>query len=156
MYFHRAWTHLCTAAQRACGPARTPLGNTTRPARESDLPSLQPSCVPPPRDVFTTSRRTFQGLDARGAPRKPPLPQEETLAGAARLLLWTVPETAEPLLMSTLYEALIHDFLNILLISPLQRPEVKKLHKNVLAIYCRRSKTLKRAPSHSLSHCLFT
>lgn len=53
--------------------------------------------------------------------------------------------------MSTLYEALIHDFLNILLISPLQRPEVKKLHKNVLAIYCRCSKTLTRAPSHWLS-----
>lgn len=59
-----------------------------------------------------------------------------------RLLVWTVTETAELFLMSTLNETLIHDFLNILLISPLQRPEVKKLHKNVLAIYCHPSKTL--------------
>lgn len=49
--------------------------------------------------------------------------------------------------MSTLYEALIHDFLNILLISPLQRPEVKKLHKNVLAMYRRGSQTQKRLRS---------
>lgn len=52
--------------------------------------------------------------------------------------------------MSTLFETLIRDFLNILLISPLQRPEVKKLHKNVLAIYRYASKTLQQPHSYAL------
>lgn len=56
--------------------------------------------------------------------------------------------------LPTLYETLIHDFLNILLIFPLQRPEVKKLHKNVLAIYCCPFKTLRQPHGHLFPHCL--
>lgn len=58
-------------------------------------------------------------------------------------------------LVSTLYETLIHDFLNILLISPLQRPEVKKLHKNVLAIYCHPFKMLQLPHSYLISPIVF-
>lgn len=58
-------------------------------------------------------------------------------------------------MLSAPFEALIHDFLNILSIPPLQRPEVKKLHKNVLAIYCCPFKALQEPYSYLLFSIVF-
>lgn len=67
------------------------------------------SCFLSPRDVFTMSRehsktsRLAWSREALGSRGWRPVPRDLAQPpGAARLLLWTVTETAELLLMSTL------------------------------------------------------
>lgn len=94
-------------------------GNRGAVQRRGGLPTAARSPAPRVRQLLRPDGREVRlAAGAEGHPPSPPGVSPATSDRDARLLGRTFISAAEPSLMSTLDEALVHDFLNILLIPP--------------------------------------